>query len=135
MEPVVSRLGEDGDRGPRTPRPLRRGHGAPFWLGAREQRSGRGGGELQAQTPGVGDGPHQHGWLPEVREEGYSITHSVRPDFITTKFSWARHSAACTKRVMTHFKPTHITAMKNMPFLFIVHLTKVCQKVHKNTTN
>ncbi|KAF3851962.1 hypothetical protein F7725_005317 [Dissostichus mawsoni] len=42
VEPVVSRLGEDGDRGPRTPCPLRRGDGAPFWLGAREQRSGGG---------------------------------------------------------------------------------------------
>lgn len=69
VEPVVPRLCENGDRGSCAARPLRRSAGSPFWLGEREQRSGRQGGELQAQASGVGDGPHQHSRLPEVRTD------------------------------------------------------------------
>ncbi len=77
VEPVVSRLCENGDRGPCTARPLRRSDGTPLRLGAREQRSRRRGGELQAQTSWVGDGPHQHSRLPEVWKEG-GVRGSVR---------------------------------------------------------
>ena len=66
VEPVVSRLCEDGDRGPRPARPGGRGDGAPLGLGEGERR---GRGELQAPAPGVGDGPHQHSWLPQVWRE------------------------------------------------------------------
>lgn len=76
VEPFVSRLRENGDRGPRAARPLRRGDGAPFGLGARVQRGGgQRRGELQAQASRVGDLPHQHGrlstvWKEETREAG-----------------------------------------------------------------
>lgn len=45
VEPVVSRLGEDGDCGPCIARALRRGDGGPLGLGA-GQRQRRGRGEL-----------------------------------------------------------------------------------------
>lgn len=70
VEPVVSWLCENGNCGPCTARPLRWSDGAPFRMGAREQWSRRRGGELQAQTPWVGDGPHQHSRLLEVGRKG-----------------------------------------------------------------
>lgn len=70
VESVVPRLCENGDCGPCAARPLWRGDGAPFRLGAREQRSRRRGGELQAQTSWVGDCTHQHSRLPEVWKDG-----------------------------------------------------------------
>lgn len=70
VEPVLSWLHKNGNCGPRSARPLRRGDGATLGLGEREQRGWSRGGELQAKASGVGDGPHQHSWLPEVRRDG-----------------------------------------------------------------
>lgn len=66
VELVIPRLCENGDCGPCTACPLGRGDGASFRLGARDQWRRSRGGELQAQTSWVGDGPHQHSRLPEV---------------------------------------------------------------------
>ncbi len=57
VEPVVSRLCKDGDRGPRAACHVRRGDGSSLGLGEGERR---GRGELQTQTLGVGDSAHQH---------------------------------------------------------------------------
>lgn len=86
MEPVLSRLHQNGDCGPRAARPLRRGDGAALGLGAREQRGRSRGGELQAQASGVGDGPHKHSRLPEVR----------RADEQETDAGWLRVDAGGT---------------------------------------
>lgn len=69
VEPVVSRLCENGDRGPRAARALRRGDGSPLGLGTRQQRSKCRRGKLQAPTSRMGDSPHQHSGLPEVRRK------------------------------------------------------------------